>query len=109
MPRGLGRDHLVRNYSVGDSTTSHTETRRLVCVRRPLCQRGKCPNIVMLENLSEEIRGCLRHAEECARKAEEASKSKLREEFLEMKRRWLRLAHSYQFAQKLKSFRKARL
>jgi hypothetical protein len=27
------------------------------------------PNIVMLENLSEEIRGCLRHAEECARKA----------------------------------------
>ena len=47
------------------------------------------PNIVMLENLSEEIRGCLRHAEECVRKAEEASKSKLREEFLEMKRRWL--------------------
>jgi hypothetical protein len=67
------------------------------------------PNSVMLENLSEEIRGCLRHAEECARKAEEASKSRLREEFLEMKRRWLRLAHSYQFAQKLKSFRKARL
>jgi hypothetical protein len=67
------------------------------------------PNIVMLENLSEEIRGCLRHAAECARKAKESSKPNLREDFLEMKRRWLRLAHSYQFAQKLKSFRKARL
>jgi hypothetical protein len=28
----------------------------------------------MLENLTDEIRVCLRHAEECARKAEEASK-----------------------------------
>jgi hypothetical protein len=60
----------------------------------------------MLE-LSEEIRGCLRHAEECARKAEQTSRPSLRENFLEMERRWLRLAHSYQFAKKLKNFRKA--
>jgi hypothetical protein len=63
----------------------------------------------MLHNLSEEIRGCLRHAEECARKAREANKPRLREDFLEMERRWLRLAHSYQFAKKLKSFRKPQL
>ena len=63
----------------------------------------------MLDNLSEEIRGCLRHAEECARKAMKATKPKLREDFLEMERRWLRLAHSYRFAKKLKSFRNSNL
>jgi hypothetical protein len=63
----------------------------------------------MLDNLNEELRGCFRHAEECARKAREATRPKLREDFLEMERRWLRLAHSYQFARQLKSFRKADL
>jgi hypothetical protein len=62
---------------------------------------------LMLDN--EEIRGCLRYAEECARKAKEASKPKLRENFLEMERRWLRLAHSYEFAKKLKNFRNPQL
>ena len=50
----------------------------------------------MLENLTDEIRVCLRHAEECARKAAEASRPNARENFLEMQRRWLRLAHRYQ-------------
>jgi len=59
----------------------------------------------MLENLTDEIRVCLRHAEECARKAEEASRPNARENFLEMQRRWLRLAHRYQFAKQLKGFR----
>jgi len=45
-----------------------------------------------LENLSEEIQECLRYAEEHAR---QASRPNLREDFLEMGRRWLRLAHSY--------------
>ena len=63
----------------------------------------------MLYNLSEEIRGCLRYAEECARKAKETNKPKLCEDFLEMERRWLRLAHSYQFAKKLKNVGKPRI
>ena len=61
---------------------------------------------MMLNNLSEEIRGCLRYAEQYARKGKETNTPKLREDFLEMERRWLRLAHSYQFAKKLKSFGK---
>lgn len=60
----------------------------------------------MHDNLSEEIQGCLRHAEECARKAKEANKPKLRNDFLEMERRWLGLAHRYEFAKKLKTFGK---
>jgi hypothetical protein len=63
----------------------------------------------MLDNLNEELRGCFRHAAECARKAREATRPKLREDFLEMERRWLRLGHGYQFARQLKSFRKADL
>ena len=59
----------------------------------------------MLENLTDEIRVCLRHAEDCARKAAEASRPNARENFLEMQRRWLRLAHRYQFAKQLKGFR----
>ena len=64
-------------------------------------------SLTMLENPTDEIRICLRHAEEYARKAEEASRPNSRENFLEMRRRWLRLAHSYQFAKELKGCRKA--
>jgi hypothetical protein len=62
--------------------------------------------IMPVENLSEEIRECLRYAEEHVRQAKEASRPDLREDFLEMGRRWLRLAHSYRFAQQRKRFGK---
>ena len=61
---------------------------------------------MMVENLNEEIRECLRYAEECARQAAEASGPNLHENYLEMQRRWLRLARSYRFAKQLKSFGK---
>jgi hypothetical protein len=54
-----------------------------------MCEGELSP--LMLENLTDEIRVCLRHAEECARKAAEASRPNARENFLEMQRRWLRL------------------
>jgi hypothetical protein len=52
---------------------------------RLMCEGELSP--LMLENLTD----CLRHAEECARKAAEASRPNARENFLEMQRRWLRL------------------
>ena len=69
-----------------------------------MCEAASSP-LTMLENLTDEVRVCLRHAEECARKAEEAGSPNSRENFLEMQRRWLRLAHRYQFAKQLKGFR----
>ena len=39
---------------------------------------------MMVENLYDEIRECLRYAEEHARQAKEASRPNLREDFLEM-------------------------
>jgi hypothetical protein len=46
-------------------------------------------------NLSEQIRECLRHAADCAQKAAAQSDPQLKQDFLDMERRWLFLARSY--------------
>jgi len=51
----------------------------------------------VLNNLSEQICECMQHAEDCARKAAAQTDPKLREDFLELERRWLFLARSYEF------------
>jgi hypothetical protein len=58
----------------------------------------------MLNNLSEQIRECLRHAEDCARKAAAQTDPKLKEDFLDMERRWLFLARSYEVTEQLTDF-----
>jgi hypothetical protein len=58
----------------------------------------------MLNNLSEQIRECLRHAEDCARKAAAQTGPKLKEDFLDMERRWLFLARSYEVTEQLTDF-----
>ena len=60
----------------------------------------------MLNNLSEEIRECYRHAEDCARKAAEQTDPGLRDDFLRLEKRWLDLARSMEFAERLNSFTK---
>jgi hypothetical protein len=58
----------------------------------------------MLKNLSEEIRECYRHAEDCARKATTQTDPKRKENFFELERRWLFLARSWEFAERLTNF-----
>jgi hypothetical protein len=60
----------------------------------------------MLQDLSDQIRECLRHAEHCAQKAHAAETPTLRNEFLEMERRWLNLARSYEFVERIGDFSK---
>jgi hypothetical protein len=55
-------------------------------------------------NLSEQIRDCHRHAEDCARRAAAQSCPKLKQDFLDLERRWLVLARSYQFTERLTDF-----
>jgi hypothetical protein len=43
----------------------------------------------MLNNLSQQIRECYAHAEECARKAAAQTDPRLKQDFLDMERRWL--------------------
>jgi len=50
----------------------------------------------MFETLSKEIRKCRRHAEECKRKSKIALTPSAIQEYLEIERRWLDLARSYE-------------
>ena len=60
----------------------------------------------MLANLSEQIRNCLQHAEDCARKAAVQPDPGLRDDFLRLEKRWLGLARSMEFAESLGNFTK---
>jgi hypothetical protein len=55
----------------------------------------------VLNNLSEQVRECLQHAEDCARQAAAQTCPKVRADFLDLERRWLALAHSYEFSDRL--------
>jgi len=59
----------------------------------------------MLNNLSEQIRECLNHAEDCARKAGACpDDSPFKQGFLNLEKRWLDLARSYGFGERLDDF-----
>ena len=58
----------------------------------------------MLQNLSKDIRECYLLAEECKRLAETARTPPAEADYLAMERRWLSLAHSYEFSQRLSNF-----
>ncbi|HMF05885.1 MAG TPA: hypothetical protein VKE72_02600 [Methylocella sp.] len=58
----------------------------------------------MLNNLSEEIRVCYRHAEDCARKAAAHTDPQSKADFLDLEVRWLFLARSYEFTERLTDF-----
>jgi hypothetical protein len=58
----------------------------------------------MLQNLSEQVRECLRRAEECAQQAKHQCDPKLAGDYLDLERRWLKLARSYQLGEQLESF-----
>jgi hypothetical protein len=58
----------------------------------------------VLNNLSEQIRECYRHAEDCARKAAAQTDPKIKADFLDSERRWLVLAQSYEFTERLTDF-----
>lgn len=58
----------------------------------------------MLNNMSEQIRECLRHAEDCARQASAQTCPNLKKDFSDMERRWLFLARSYEFTERVTDF-----
>lgn len=55
----------------------------------------------MFTNLNEQARECRLHALNCASKAEIQSNPQLRQDFVQMQRRWLGLASSYEFLDRL--------
>lgn len=59
----------------------------------------------MLLKLSEEIAECYRHAEDCAERAKGEHDPALREDWLDMEKRWLCLARSYELTERIQRFR----
>ena len=49
----------------------------------------------MQNNLSEQLRDCYRHAQDCAREAAEQTDPNLKQDFLVIERRWRSLAGGY--------------
>ena len=60
----------------------------------------------MLQNLSQQVRECLQHAEDCAHRAKIEPDPNLARDFVDMERRWLGLARSWQFSEQLDTFSK---
>ena len=58
----------------------------------------------MLHNLSEEVRLCYEHAEQCAGRARATQDEELRVDYLRLAQGWLKLARSYELWQRLKLF-----
>ena len=56
---------------------------------------------VVLNGLSKEIRECYRHAENCALNATAHNDAQLKQDFLDLEQRWLFLARSYEFSERL--------
>jgi hypothetical protein len=69
---------------------------------------GDCLDVVggpaMLQELGKELRECYEHAEDCGRRASIETDAQLRKDFLDMEARWLRLAQSIEFTQRLDHF-----
>jgi hypothetical protein len=58
----------------------------------------------VFKSLSKEVRDCHARAEACAEKAQNAFNAEMREDFLRLRDSWLKLAQSYQFAERLIDF-----
>jgi hypothetical protein len=58
----------------------------------------------VLNKLSEQVRQCHLHAEHCAQQATVQTDPKPKDNFWEMERRWLMLARSYEFTERLDDF-----
>ncbi len=51
--------------------------------------------------ISVQVRECRQYAEHCAQNAQMQSDPQVRQSYLEMQRRWLSLASSYEFSERL--------
>jgi hypothetical protein len=60
----------------------------------------------MLNNLTQQIRDCLQHAEACAQRAKIECDQSIARDFLDIEQRWLSLARSYAFSESLEGFSK---
>src|ERR1700746_1889813 len=72
---------------------------------RTFCDEPNGWERVMLNKLSEQVRECLEHAEDCARKAAaQPGGSPIQQDFLNLEKNWRSLARSMQLSERLTDF-----
>ena len=62
----------------------------------------------MLQKLDDRVLDCLLHAEHCRRRAEQIADLIAKDDFLALEQRWLDLARSYEFSERLSAFTASR-
>jgi hypothetical protein len=65
---------------------------------------GKRPEGAVLNKVSDKVADCYERANECRLKAEETLNEAFKREYLDMEDRWLLLARSYEFGDRLVDF-----
>jgi len=66
--------------------------------------RSRLREATVLQKLTEEIAECYGLARDCRERAERALDPATKNDLLDQERRWLSLAHSYEFAERLSDF-----
>lgn len=59
---------------------------------------------MMLQTLSDQISGCMDHAAYARERAERATSPSIRADYLDIERRWLKLAESYRLVERTEQF-----
>ena len=81
----------------GDDSCFQKAEQRRNLQKRPIEPPLTCGLCVVLNTLSEQVRECLLHAENCARQAATEINPELKASFLGLERSWLLLARGYEF------------
>jgi hypothetical protein len=102
--RGI-RTIIVDDVITSDIASWGAVTRHYLAARE-LCACNSWER-VMLNKLTEQVRECLEHSEDCARKAAaQPDGSSLKEDFLNLEKNWRSLAQSIQLSARLTDFTK---
>jgi PAS domain S-box-containing protein len=87
-------------------TIDGADLRTYVCPRCDAVETETVPAAAVLQNLSDEIKLCYERAAEAKEHADETLDPEAKADFLNMERRWLLLARSYEFGDRLDDFTK---
>jgi hypothetical protein len=87
--------------TAGNSAASKPVLRAAGRRRERTSRMKHSPKRFDVDRLSEDIRECYQLAKECARRAKAEADPQLRQDFLDMERRWLFLARSYEFTRQI--------
>jgi hypothetical protein len=80
----------LRNFQIGDYFFVRSD--------------GSPLGLAMLQKLTKEIAECYEHASNSRQRAMQACDAVTKQDFLDMERRWLSLAHSYELAERMSDF-----